>query len=53
MTGGIEKSKADGVPCSHFVAELLQKSNIYGYFRDILECYEYIKSRHPELFDDE
>lgn len=35
------------------VAGLLQKSNIYKSFRAIVDCYEFIKSRHPELFDDD
>ena len=44
-----EKSKAKPCFC---VAGLLQKSNIYKSFRAIVDCYEFIKSRHPELFDD-
>lgn len=35
------------------VAELLQKSNIYKSFRAIVDFYEFIKSRHPELFEDD
>lgn len=48
-----EKSKANFLPYSHSVAERLQKSNIYKSFRAIVDCYEFIKSRHPELFDNE
>ncbi len=46
--------KKDGLkPSFLLVAELLQKSNIYKSFRAIVDFYEFIKSRHPELFEDD
>ena len=44
-----EKSKVDFQPYSHFVAALRYKSNLYPSFRAIVDCYEFIKSRQPEL----
>lgn len=35
------------------VAELSQKPNIFRSFYAIVDCYEFIKSRHPELFEAE
>lgn len=48
-----EKSKADLEPCSHLVAELSQKPNIFRSFYAIVDCYEFIRSRHPELSEAE
>ena len=42
--------KKDGLkPSFLLVAALRDKSNLYASFRAIVDCYEFIKSRQPEL----
>ena len=41
--------KKDGESRLFFVAALRDKSNLYASFRAIVDCYEFIKSRQPEL----
>ena len=44
------KTKKGRLKTSFFdVAALRYKSNLYASFRAIVDCYEFIKSRQPEL----
>ena len=47
------KTKKARTRLAFSVAGLSQKPNIFRSFYAIVDCYEFIKSRHPELFEAE